>query len=646
MIKQTYSRPSKLEQKIRSKVMKMVGIDRHNSLYQWLSRLKVSQKIAWGYGMGIGLAILGIITGFSISEFYQYQAIKNREDALEEANMINDLQKNFTGVQGHLEHLIFALEDGEALSEEYRNFVEYSTKLKASWSAFVNSMGGTEGDEKESLLEVQKVTEFLEKYQGIPEMYLYNSQNLLTELGLPNIKEDEKPVVLNKLLKYGKKQENLTIERLIDDLDDLAKIYQAEYREAEQEYQRIKLLKLQIIALSLFLSIAISLFLGISLSISLANPLEKLALVAQEATKKSNFNLRVNVTSKDEIGIVGISVNHLLEKVSQLLEMEALAKNQLERYNENLELEVASRTQEINDKNLDLEKALQELRQIQGQLIQSEKMSSLGQLVAGVAHEINNPVSFIHGNLTHANEYANNLLILLDIYQKNYPNPPQEIQDELEEIDLDFIKEDFNKLLKSMSIGTERIREIVKSLRNFSRLDEADFKQVDIHQGIDSTLIILEHRLLAIKQGKGIKLIKEYGSLPLVSCYPSQLNQVFMNILSNAIEALDECHNQMPENEDHKIIIKTQVLEYKFAQIVIIDNGPGIKEEVISRIFDPFFTTKPIGKGTGLGLAISYQIITEKHHGQLICNSEIGKGTEFIITLPIATSLPKLSNPL
>lgn len=645
MLKRPSSRKNQLQQKIRSKVAKFLGIGRNNPLSRWLSPMKVGQKIAWGYSIGMGISVAGIITGLAISEFYQYRAMKIKEDALEESIMLDQLEKNFTGVQSHLEHLIFALDQPEVLAEEYHNFLVYSEKLKKSWSIFEKSVGGTEGDENESLLEVQKVTEFLEKYQGIPENYLNNAETFLTEIGIPNIKQDKKQLVINKLLEFGKKKENLKLEELTDELAILGKIYEEEYLDAEKEYQKIKIIKLQIIIGSLFLSISISSLLGIAVSSSLANPLEELAFIAQEATKKSNFNIRVNVTTTDEVGIVGISLNHLLERVNKLLEIETESKNKLERYSENLELEVAARTQEIQHKNLHLEKALQELQQIQGQLIQSEKMSSLGQLVAGVAHEINNPVSFIHGNLTYANEYANNLLKLLDIYQKNYPDPPQEIQDELEEIDLDFLKEDFKKLLRSMNIGTERIREIVKSLRNFSRLDEADFKQVDIHQGIDSTLIILEHRLVAVKQGLGIKLIKEYGSLPLVSCYPSQLNQVFMNILSNAIEALDEFHNQTKENDGPRIIIKTQVLEYKFAQITISDNGPGMTEEIRSRIFDPFFTTKPIGKGTGLGLAISYQIITEKHHGQLICNSEIGKGTEFIITLPIATSLPRLLNP-
>jgi signal transduction histidine kinase len=267
-------------------------------------------------------------------------------------------------------------------------------------------------------------------------------------------------------------------------------------------------------------------------------------------------------------------------------------------------------------------------------------MSSLGQLVAGIAHEINNPVNFIYGNLKYINDYTRDLVRLVYLYQKYYAHPEPEIRNHIKAIELDFILEDLPKIIKSLQVGSERITEIVISLRNFSRLDEAEMKKVDIHEGIDSTLLILQHRLKERPEHSKIEVIRNYGYLPLLECYPGSLNQVFMNIISNAIDALDSFNNERNIEEiqanPSQIIITTEVLEGNCAAIRIIDNGPGMPEAVRDRVFDPFFTTKPVGKGTGLGLSISYQIIVEKHKGKMKCISEPGKGTEFYIELPVS----------
>jgi two-component system NtrC family sensor kinase len=306
-----------------------------------------------------------------------------------------------------------------------------------------------------------------------------------------------------------------------------------------------------------------------------------------------------------------------------------------------------SQTQEQVDL---LNQTLVKLNQAQLQLVQSEKMSSLGQLVAGIAHEINNPVNFIHGNLDHANQYAQELLELLQLYQLHLPHPPARIEALMESMDVAFVINDFPKLLESMQVGTQRIREIVQSLRVFSRLDEAEVKGVNIHEGIDSTLMLLQSRLRAKATQREIQVVKEYGLLPRVECYAGQLNQVFMNVLSNAIEALEESSttnyrasalNEKQMTKDTQqlaqptIYIHTEVTHNHHIQIRIADNGPGIPEEVQSRIFDPFFTTKAVGKGTGMGLAISYQVVTERHRGRLHCTSILGQGTEFVIEIPI-----------
>lgn len=277
-----------------------------------------------------------------------------------------------------------------------------------------------------------------------------------------------------------------------------------------------------------------------------------------------------------------------------------------------------------------------ELRETQLRLIQEEKMASLGQLVAGVAHEINNPVNFIRGNLSYAQTYIKDLLKLLSLYEAHTPYPIPEVQAFSAQIELDFLKQDLSKLISSMEIGTNRIQKIVRSLRTFSRLDESDYKAVNLHEGIDSTLMILGSRLADNSLRPAIEVIKEYGDLPLVECYAGKLNQVFMNIIANAIDATDEAFESSQEQTKPIIKISTAVNVNNGSAIIrIADNGKGMSADVQHRMYDQFFTTKSIGKGTGLGLSISYAIITEKHKGQLTCQSKLGEGTEFTIALPL-----------
>ncbi|MEM8638124.1 MAG: ATP-binding protein [Cyanobacteria bacterium P01_G01_bin.54] len=285
----------------------------------------------------------------------------------------------------------------------------------------------------------------------------------------------------------------------------------------------------------------------------------------------------------------------------------------------------------VTHQNQELEQVLHQLKQTQVQLVQTEKMSSLGQLVAGIAHEINNPMNFITGNIQYLQQYADDLVGLVDLYKQVYPEPKDEIVERQEEIEFEFIANDLNKLVKSITAGSERVTEIVQSMRNFSRLDEAAVKAVDIHSGINSTLLILNSRLKAKGSRPEIKIYKQYGELPEIECYAGQLNQVFMNILANAIDALAG----FPEPQ---ITIATRQCSPEAIEIVIADNGPGIPAEIQSRLFEPFFTTKPVGKGTGLGLSISYQVITDHHSGQLLCNSQPNQGTQFVIVLPIRCS--------
>jgi predicted ATPase/signal transduction histidine kinase len=300
----------------------------------------------------------------------------------------------------------------------------------------------------------------------------------------------------------------------------------------------------------------------------------------------------------------------------------------LEDYSHNLENQVQQRTKELQENNERLQNTLKQLQRTQAQLIQTEKMSSLGQMVAGMAHEINNPITFIAGNITHAREYVQDLLDLIDVYADNLPDANAAIEEKIKEIELDYVRQDLQQIFSSMQTGSDRIRKIILGLRNFSRLDEAELKDVDIHEGLENTLLIVQHRLKSHQPE--IAIVKNYGQIPRIQCYANQLNQVFLNILSNAIDALTTAAAEKPL----EIRITTEMKDAKTVKISIGDNGQGMSENIRQKIFDPFFTTKPVGKGTGLGLSMSYQIITEQHRGQLNCISQPGQGTEFIIEIP------------
>ncbi|BAU10442.1 integral membrane sensor signal transduction histidine kinase [Leptolyngbya sp. NIES-3755] len=337
---------------------------------------------------------------------------------------------------------------------------------------------------------------------------------------------------------------------------------------------------------------------------------------ASSAIAQGDLNQTVQLSRIEELATLARSFNSMVTQ----LRASFIA---LEQTNAELELRVDERTEKLSN-------ALQSLQTAQAQMLQSEKMSSLGQMVAGIAHEINNPVTFISGNLSHANHYVNDLMELVALYQKHVPETIEEIQNYLEDCDFEFVSTDLPKLLNSMQEGADRIQSIVLGLRNFSRLDEAQLKIVDLHEGLENTLLLLQHRLKHTSKRQEIQIIRNFQNLPKIECYAGQLNQVFLNLIGNAIDALE-----MISDRPVMIWISTEATDSS-AIVKIRDNGEGIPESVKSKIFDPFFTTKPVGQGTGLGLSIAYQIIVGQHHGALICTSEAGEGTEFTIEIPLS----------
>ncbi len=330
----------------------------------------------------------------------------------------------------------------------------------------------------------------------------------------------------------------------------------------------------------------------------------------------------------------------VLARINIHLKLYSLGK-QLEEQKRELEKRVAERTNELTQ-------AVKDLKQSQLQLVQSEKMSTLGQLVASVAHEINNPVGFITGNLSHLADYTSKLINHLQMYRQFYPKPDAEIDKNAQQIYLDDLMKETPEIISSMEVGIDRIFNISTSLKNFSRSDTSSKVEFDIHEGINSTLMILKHRLKVNKKHPSIEIIKKYGDLPLVSCYPGQINQVFMNIIANAIDALEESvadlglnlENNQKKNHNLSITITTMIeQDNNCVKISIQDNGLGMDVETKEKIFEQFFTTKAVGKGTGLGLSISCQIIEEKHQGKISCISSLGEGTEFIVEIPIDNNL-------
>jgi two-component system NtrC family sensor kinase len=551
------------------------------------NHLRIGQKISYGYALAIGIAIFGTAAGQRLGDDFRKQALVQVNVAQQQQQLLQNLQNTVFEARSHAARLPTVLGNTVWLQYEQDRFLWKINEAKILISEIEffarqnpDKLATEEAEFQAILKESARVIDYYAQ--------LINLQ--LKEAEVWNLQPNSIESAQLQMLRNSSGQEAIVLDNFAQSLNELisaVEIYKQQGAEALEEAEG---LRNRIILGSMLISALIAVVLADKTSRAIAQPIETVTNVAQQVARESNFNLQVPVTTQDEIGVLAVSFNQLIQRVSEYT---------------------------------------QELKQTQSQLIQTEKMSSLGQMVAGIAHEINNPVNFIGGNIDYANKYIQDLTDLVTLYQEYYPNPPDAILERIEDIELEFLREDLPKTLSSMKMGTDRIREIVVSMRNFSRSDDGNMKSADIHEGINSTLVILNHRL---KQG--IQVIKQYGKLPAVECSPAQLNQVFMNVIGNAIDALEEV-KKGDKGYSPTIWISTEVTADNTVTVKIRDNGPGIAAGCAQQIFDPFFTTKSIGKGTGLGLAISYQIVA-KHHGKIEVNSQIGQGTEFVITLPVA----------
>ena len=565
--------------------------------------MTIKRKIIQGYAITLGIAIAGTFCGSLVGNSYQQKVFSEYQRTAEEYRQLSRLQLDIL-YNRPTKQLSPYINNPTAFERESQKLIERVQRIQMLLQS---------GRGVDSFSTLEGLTELLEQYQIDVDNFYNKSINSFQRIDQKIITLDREKIAeaQNLIVELAKSPEFVAFIEFPDRLYPFHTQLAAKRQTLQIKLQNAERLRTIIIATSFLISISIAAVLISYTSSSITYPLEKVTKFSKKILQNSDFTSQVTVQSNDETKILADSINQLVKKVNDLL-------------------------QELQNKTSDLEQALTTVNQQQIHLI-AQKMSGLRQLVAGIAHEINNPVTFIYGNVEYLEECFYILLEIVNIYDKYYPDTVPELLEYCEDKELDFVREDLPKSLDSIRSGANRVRDIVLSLRSFSRMDESSCKKVNIHDGIDSTLLILEHRLEMQRHRPAIEVIKHYDLLPKIECYPGQLNQVFMNLLTNAIDALDECYAKHEDATDNilQIQIITLAVDRQSIQIAIADNADGIPESVLDQIFNPFFTTKSVGEGTGMGLAISYQIIHEMHRGTIACNSTPGEGSEFIITIPV-----------